>query len=582
MRRRFLSLLLTMLAAAAAFVLPAPAFADESRSFEFAPSCHAASGDARVFRDMVAKSRWTCSASDWQADQPVAWLRFDADSWEGKATPEHFFSRIARHRAISFAALDKGGALRITGFSENEATPFARGPVFRHSIPEITDQTQALLVRIERPHSVPLLTEARLTDRPENAGWSQGEIMLLAFVVGMLVLPLFFDITFYLVLRERSIMLHALMVVAMMTYVLFASGLITVFATLPLALMAVMAPLSWAVGCGLSALFLASFLEEGAQSHLMRRATFATGVWSICVAGFFALQLHATQAFDDTLYFYTLIPLIVVMTAALTEAVMRGSRSARFIAFAWAPIILISLERLLRGLGFYVGPSELDQGMYLATALEVIMISLAIADRFFAIRRERDEALSEARMLELLSERDPLTGLMNRRAMEERFEGLIEDGFDTFALIDLDRFKDINDRFGHQTGDAALVACAKALRGDTTSRDAVTVRMGGEEFAVFLRGANALRRVEALRTAIPRRIAHDVSGLDRLVTASMGVIELPQSAGKVMTLAQFYERADKLLYEAKASGRNRMMYERLTYFADTPPLQTDGAKSEAA
>lgn len=399
--------------------------------------------------------------------------------------------------------------------------------------------------------------------------------MLLALVIGMLILPLTFDISFFLVLRERFVAIHALMVVATMSYVLFAGGLISVFATMPLHMIAIAGPLGWAFGCGLSALFLAEFLESGAQSRFMRRLTVATGIWTILVPGFFALQLHATHPYDDRAYFITFLPAIVVISAALIEAVRRGSHSARFVALAWLPIILASVERLLRGLGFYVGPSSLDQMIYLATGIEVIIISLAIAARFLALRRERDAAVTEARMMEQLSERDPLTGLMNRRALEARFGELRRQGFDTFALIDLDRFKQINDRFGHQVGDRALIACAEAIRGGE-DRDTIAVRLGGEEFVLLLRGKRAVEPAESLRQAVPLRIASDVEGLNRPVTASMGVIELPRASDTLMSFHYLYARADRLLYEAKATGRNRMYFERLKVFSERPQQRPAG------
>jgi diguanylate cyclase (GGDEF)-like protein len=168
-------------------------------------------------------------------------------------------------------------------------------------------------------------------------------------------------------------------------------------------------------------------------------------------------------------------------------------------------------------------------------------------------------------MLEQLSTCDSLTGLMNRRAIEARFDELLAQGFDTFALVDLDRFKAINDIHGHQVGDAALIACAEAIRAGS-DRDSIAVRLGGEEFVVLLRGERTLERAEALRQAIPLRIAQAVPGLELPVTASMGVIVMADAKRHPMTFSEFYARADELMYEAKASGRNRMTYERLTVF----------------
>ena len=504
------------------------------------------------------------------------WLRFEAKDWNKRALPRHFFSRSARFETITFHAIDGDGAVRSLVLREADGRPFAAGPVFQLPLPEITPRTTTLIARIEAPHSVPLLTEARITHDPGLADWSQIDMMLLAFVAGMLVLPLLFDISFFVVLRERFVVLHAAMVTAMMTYVLTAGGLISAFVTLPVAVIAVVGPLSWAVGAGISALFLASFLERGAQSRLMRQVTIATGWFTMIVPGFFALQLDATQRFDDVGYFLAFLPAIIVISAAVIEAIARGSRSGRFLAVAWAPIIVASIERLLRGLGWHTGPSSLDQMLYVAVGIEVVVISLAIADRFLALRRERDAALTEARMLEQISTRDSLTGLMNRRAIEARFDELLAQGFDTFALVDLDRFKAINDVHGHQVGDAALVACASAIR-SSGDRDAVAVRLGGEEFVVLLRGPRPIERAEALRQAIPMRIAKEVPGLDLPVTASMGVVVLGDAGRQKMAFAEFYARADALMYEAKASGRNRLCYERLTVFRSPP----EGRKAES-
>ncbi len=557
-----------------------PAAAEDHAVPTFAPACHATTDAARSAAAMESRKHWVCDNTGWRSGVEAVWLRFEAKDWRGKALPRHFFTRTARFESITFHVIDTNGTSRTSRLTGADGTPFPSGPVFQLPLPEVTATTAMILVRIEAPHSVPLLTEARITHDPGKAEWSQIDMMLLAFVAGMLVLPLLFDISFFVVLRERFVVLHAAMVTAMMTYVLTAGGLVSAFLTLPVALLAVLAPLSWAVGCGISALFLANFLERGAQSRLMRRITVGTGWFTILVPGFFALQIDATQRIDDVGYFIAFLPCIFVTSAAVLEAVLRGSRSARYIAVAWLPIITASAERLLRGLGWQVGPSSLDQMIYVAVGMEVVVISLAIADRFLALRHERDAALTEAKMLEQISTRDSLTGLMNRRAIEARFDELLTQGFHTFALVDLDRFKAINDLHGHQVGDAALIACAGAMRA-TGDRDAVAVRLGGEEFVVLLRGPRSLERAEALRQSIPMRIAKEVPGLELPVTASMGVVMLADANRHKMAFAEFYARADALMYEAKASGRNRMAYERLTVFTAAPENRR-GQEGQAA
>ena len=573
----FLRLLIRfgMVAALLALTAARPAAADHGPDVSHAATCHAASGAERSIAAMAGSGEWQCRAGGWRADQPVAWLRFDAARWQGDERPRYFYSRTARHERITLTAVDADGALRSLSYAEADGVPFASGPVFRLALPAITPDTRMVIARIERPHSIPLLTEARLARHPEDAAHTDLQMMLLALVLGMLVLPLLFDITFFLVLRERFVLFHALMVTGMMGYVLFSGGLISAVLTLPVAVLAVLGPLSWAIGCGAALLFLGAFLEHGALAGWVRRLAFWAGCWTIAVPGFFSLQLHATQAFDDFGYFLTITPTAAIVTFVIIHAILRGSRSARFVAVAWAPLIATSLERMARGLGLIAGPSSLDLMMFIATGVEVVVISLAIADRFLALRRERDAALTEAKMLEQISTRDSLTGLMNRRAIEARFSELLAQGFDTFALVDLDRFKAINDLHGHQVGDAALIACASAIRA-AGDRDAVAVRLGGEEFVVLLRGPRTLERAEALRQAIPIRVAKEVPGLDLPVTASMGVIVLAEASRHKMAFAEFYARADALMYEAKASGRNRLAYERLTVFTSAPPERSRG------
>jgi diguanylate cyclase (GGDEF)-like protein len=201
---------------------------------------------------------------------------------------------------------------------------------------------------------------------------------------------------------------------------------------------------------------------------------------------------------------------------------------------------------------------------YIGCVVEVLATTLGVADRFMAIKDARNRAQLEARVLGELSERDPLTGLMNRRAIERRFRTLHREGFDTVAVLDLDHFKAINDRYGHAVGDDVLKACASWLGGVTNQ---LAIRMGGEEFLLLLRGPGALARAEDIRRGLAQHIADEVNTLEAPVTASMGVVQVPRSFASSTNFGVVYDRADKLLYEAKSAGRNRTMSEKLSLFA---------------
>jgi hypothetical protein len=175
MDRLCLKIWLWLAAALLAAGLAAPAAADSHHGHVAAPGCHAASPADRSAVAMIDRAAWNCSAGGWRADLPSAWLRFEAASWQGEAAPRYFFTRTARHAAITLYALDADGTLRARHFAESEGRPFAAGPVFRLPLPEITADTRAVLVRIDRPHSIPLLTEAGIAAYPEDANRSLEE-----------------------------------------------------------------------------------------------------------------------------------------------------------------------------------------------------------------------------------------------------------------------------------------------------------------------------------------------------------------------------------------------------------------------
>ncbi|MDB5550221.1 MAG: diguanylate cyclase domain protein [Rhizobium sp.] len=156
---------------------------------------------------------------------------------------------------------------------------------------------------------------------------------------------------------------------------------------------------------------------------------------------------------------------------------------------------------------------------------------------------------------ERLSRTDPLTSLMNRRAFIDIIAAL--DRPYVVAILDIDRFKTINDTYGHGAGDVVLVEVARELRG-VLGRDAAVARLGGEEFGVILRDRNKTEAVAAMdlvRAALASR-TFDAEGSEISVTFSAGVARGDGKTGYSILLSQ----ADKALYFAKAAGRNRVVH----------------------
>lgn len=173
----------------------------------------------------------------------------------------------------------------------------------------------------------------------------------------------------------------------------------------------------------------------------------------------------------------------------------------------------------------------------------------------------RNTLQGQTRVLELLASRDELTGLLNRRASTQSIQTLIaaadEAGTDvTVLLLDIDRFKAINDTYGHDAGDNVLRQLGAALQ-STVRLHEVVGRYGGEEFILAIAGNE-----EAAARSLNERVhaaAASVSAPGAPVTVSVGLRRRLRSDGA--TLHEVVKAADRALYEAKASGRNCSVIE---------------------
>jgi diguanylate cyclase (GGDEF)-like protein len=172
-------------------------------------------------------------------------------------------------------------------------------------------------------------------------------------------------------------------------------------------------------------------------------------------------------------------------------------------------------------------------------------------------------ALVNALGVDLLhSDRDPLTGLFNRRSFEHKTLGLVvaRDAAAarlTVVMIDLDRFKDLNDTHGHLAGDRALVRVAHALRASAAKAD-VLARSGGEEFLI----AHVSAHCEP--NALGQRICDAIAALPVKITASVGTASAPldhnDDASHQALIARLTADADAAMYRAKRNGGNQVQH----------------------
>lgn len=174
---------------------------------------------------------------------------------------------------------------------------------------------------------------------------------------------------------------------------------------------------------------------------------------------------------------------------------------------------------------------------------------------------EKERALIiQNQLMEKLSKTDALTGLYNHKTFHEHLETLVEQGKEAglplqLAIIDIDNFKKINDEYGHAVGDAVLKRVGFTIQ-EKAGEGTIVARYGGEEFAVLFKQRSM---IESFRIA--EEMKREIAGLNhqevdgKAVTVSVGLQNFHPNLSK----SDFFKQADALLYEAKGSGKNKVV-----------------------
>jgi diguanylate cyclase (GGDEF)-like protein len=247
-------------------------------------------------------------------------------------------------------------------------------------------------------------------------------------------------------------------------------------------------------------------------------------------------------------------------------------------------LALLNRENELKGA--QLRQRDLQQKLWWLLAATFVLSFIVLLQLYRRVRRSNRALESSNYQLLVQSERDPLTGLANRRHFQAAMKQLAADGklAGTVFLVDIDHFKRINDTHGHTAGDAVLMEMARRLRETLREQDLI-VRWGGEEFLVVVRTL-AHDQVEALAKRMLAAMAgvpvlHE--GREIAVTGSIGFATFPIEP---TLLPVSWERAinlvDTAMYLAKAHGRNRAYGVRLLHARDETQLDEITRSLEAA
>jgi len=292
-------------------------------------------------------------------------------------------------------------------------------------------------------------------------------------------------------------------------------------------------------------------------------------------------------------------PGIFFIVAVSIEMVRRGFRPARLFLVAWA-VFLLGIAAFT-AIAFGLAPKTFytEYGLQVGSALEMLLLSVALGYRYASLRNENERIVRSANeelernvavrtqelrralaqlgeanaQLREYSRRDPLTGVYNRRHFREAFEHHLREtrhrGEPLALLIaDLDNFKRINDRHGHLAGDECLRFAARLLDEEVAVAGGLVARFGGEEFVALLPGRDgpeALQVAESILTRV-RNANEEEDGPPMPMTISIGVHVVPPGAH--MAPEDVIRTADGALYRAKHQGRDRVALAEAPMVAD--------------
>ncbi len=239
----------------------------------------------------------------------------------------------------------------------------------------------------------------------------------------------------------------------------------------------------------------------------------------------------------------TLAATIIIMAVGIVRFWQKHPASLYFLS-AWTILLLGVIIYMLKTFGYLPHNAFTQNSFQLGSLIEMLLLSLAIGDR--------------VKQLKMKAFIDPLTRCFNRRFFEDQCESLFIKSYTqnvplSLLMIDVDYFKNINDSSGHLVGDNILKAITEELKLGLDDANQL-FRYGGEEFAILLKDtelSDALVIAERLRSLIEQR-----SILGHRVTISVGASEV--QSGKHFSVQELQKAADKALYHAKYTGRNKV------------------------
>lgn len=365
---------------------------------------------------------------------------------------------------------------------------------------------------------------------------------------GLLLTLLVHNTAMWRVLRQRFQLWYLVMLVSLTLYAICSSGVLAWWLPgIPNTGRLRLTYLTLALSGAAAIQFSRSFLEARIFTGWLKHLSDATIVVLLGAAATIMVAPAGWIPVLDQIYAVGLLMLVVLALPIVIRAREHKSRFMRVWLLVWTAPIFMCTVRIAQDLQLIEWRFWIQNSTLIAMTLEALGASLAIAYRVRLLARERDDARAEEIAARLLADADPLTGLLNRRAFMSRAIG--REGPQVLLILDLDRFKTVNETIGHDGGDDVLRRVADVLRAMCPDTGLVT-RFGGEEFAL-------LHPIDCPLTAdmLLAQLRETRMPCDLKITASVGSCIGPVKSER--DWKALYRGADLALFAAKDAGRDR-------------------------
>lgn len=386
---------------------------------------------------------------------------------------------------------------------------------------------------------------------------AQDSYLLLGLYYGELLALLLYNLLLYLSLRDRAYLAYVAFVAAMALTNLSYNGLGGQYFWpdapgagrygLPLGLAA-----TAIASMQFSRIFLVTARNSPRLDKLLK-AMMSIFVLAAAASPFYLLPAFRVMAASGLVF-----PLVCL--GAGIVSLRQGHSPARFFLLGWSVLLLGVVLYTLRTLGVLPANFFTLNAIQIGSAIEMLLFSFALADRTRVLVVANAELREREIQLRHAAHHDPLTGLANRLLLDDRLDHAIglagRQGHPlAVLLVDLDKFKPVNDTWGHAVGDALLKEVAARLL--TTVRGVDTVaRIGGDEFVLVLESLHSLDDARQVAEKVLAELSRPVvvDGHELHISGSVGIAFHDEPA---LDARELLKRADMAMYEAKAAGRNR-------------------------